>query len=71
MKGLVTMILYRIVCWLKGDHNYSKEVLVDDQTTRNYCRCGKWLEFDWSYMGGYRKAMNGLSDLDRKRRWDN
>ncbi|MGQ0795245.1 MAG: hypothetical protein ACT4N5_03560 [Nitrosopumilaceae archaeon] len=64
------MIIYKVVCWLKREHHYSKEIVIDDVTTRNYCKCGAWLEFNWSYMGGYRKAMNNLSNMKRKAEWD-
>lgn len=64
------MIFYRIICWWKKDHNYSKEIMVDEKTTRNYCKCGKWLEFDWSYVGSYRKAMSDLHNIKRKKEWN-
>jgi len=65
------MILYRILCWVRRDHHYFKEVFFDKNITRNYCKCGKWLEFDWSYSGGYHKSISDVSSLIRKRKWEN
>lgn len=64
------MILYRILCILRRDHHYHKEIIIDENTTKNYCKCGRWLEFDWSYMGGYKKSVNKISNLKRKREWE-
>lgn len=63
------MILYRILCWIRRDHHYFDERIIDENTTRNYCPCGKWLEFDWSYMGGYKKSMNKLDSTVRIHKW--
>lgn len=65
------MILYRILCWIRQDHHYFDERMIDENTTRNYCPCGKWLEFDWSPLGGYKKSISDMSNLIRKREWEN
>jgi len=56
---------------LRRDHHYHEEVMIDENTTRNYCKCGKWLGFDWSYIGGYKKSINKISELKRKLEWSN
>lgn len=58
-------IIYKIICFIT-EHHYSKEVVVNKNTTRSYCKCGKWLEFDWKYMGGYEKATNKILELKIK-----
>jgi len=63
------MKFYRILCILRRDHHYHREVIIDQNTTRSYCKCGKWLEFDWSLMGGYQHGFNRISDLKRKNEW--
>ena len=62
--------LYRFLCILRNEHYYHREVIIDENTTQSYCKCGKWLKFDWSHMGGYKKASNHISELKRKLEWE-
>jgi len=67
----MTFFLYGLICLLRRDHDYSREVIVNENRTRNYCKCGQMIAFDWSAMGGYKKAMNTLDESIRKYRWEN
>ena len=66
---IVISIIYKIICFLT-EHHYSKEVIIDKNTTRSYCKCGKWLEFDWSYIGGHKLGISNISNLKRKIEWE-
>lgn len=63
--------LYRFLCILRREHHYHREVMLDENTSENYCKCGKVIGFDWSDMGGYKKAMNALDNAVRVHKWEN
>ena len=62
--------LHKIVCFLKRDHDYMEEVIINDNYTESRCKCGAWLGFEWHLMGGYKRSTDLLDHLKRKRRWD-
>ena len=65
------MIYFEMIkCFLRRDHHYFKEVIIDKNTTQNFCKCGKWLEFDWSYVGGHKLGISNISNLNRKMKWE-
>ena len=45
-----------IVCYIKG-HCFCEEIMIDKNNTRNNCRCGRFMLFDWSHVGGYKSTM--------------
>ena len=63
--------IHEVICFLRKGHNFHKEVVVNNYTTLNFCRCGRFMISDWSSIGGYKRAMSELSNLKRKRKWDN
>jgi hypothetical protein len=64
------MLLYRIICWIRGEHNFEREVIIDENTTKNYCKCGKWLGFGWSFVGGHKRGISELENMKRTFRWN-
>ena len=61
--------LYQIYCFIR-EHDHNKEIIIDENTIRCYCRCEHYLEFDWSYVNGYKRTMNTLSNVTGKHKWD-
>lgn len=60
------MILYRVICWIKGEHNFEREELVDNNTTKCYCKCGKFARVNWRYVGGYKNGVSRINNIKRK-----
>ena len=61
--------IHRIICFLSRRHHYFEEIIIDDNTTRNYCKCGASMGFDWSVMGGHKHSMSIISDLVKQSKW--
>ena len=59
--------IHKIICFLRREHHYQEEVIVTDNATRNYCKCGDYMEFEWYLVGGYKRATSKTSNLKRKR----
>lgn len=55
--------IHKIICFLRRGHRYFEEIIIDDNHTVNYCKCGAKMGFDWSAMGGYKHSMSIVSDL--------
>ena len=64
-KFMILKPLYWIYCFIR-EHDHNKEIIIDENTTR----CGNYLEFDWSYVNGYKIAINTLLNFTRKHKWN-
>ena len=62
--------IHKILCFLRREHRYHEEIIVNNNYTENHYKCGDWLGFEWHLVGGYKRSMSTISNLKRKRKWD-
>ena len=70
-RGASTPIrqLHKIICFLRREHHYHEEIVIDNDNTESRCKCGAYMAFQWDLVGGYKQAGDLMDHLKRKRRW--
>ena len=62
--------IHKIICFLRREHHYHEEIIINDNYIENHCKCRDWLGFEWHLVRGYMRSMSAISNLKRKRKWD-